>query len=36
MNAPEEEWDALGFRVLEPREEMALDMRLDVRSAGAA
>lgn len=30
MNAPEEEWDELGFRVLESGEEMALDMRLDV------
>ncbi len=31
LNAPESEWPALGMRVLEPNEEMALDMRLDVR-----
>lgn len=31
MNAPEEEWPELGFQVLEPGEEMRLDMRLDVR-----
>ena len=32
LNAPEEEWAELGLRVLEPGEEMALDMRLDVRA----
>lgn len=31
MNAPEEEWEALGFRVLEPGEAMTLNMRLEVR-----
>lgn len=31
MNAPEEAWEQLGLRVLEPGEEMMLDMRLDVR-----
>ena len=31
MNAPEEEWPELGLQVLEPGEEMILDMRLDVR-----
>jgi aldose 1-epimerase len=35
MNAPEEEWTELGFRVLEPGEEMVLDMRLDVRGLQA-
>jgi aldose 1-epimerase len=30
LNAPEEQWDALGMRVLEPGEEMSLAMRLDV------
>jgi aldose 1-epimerase len=30
LNAPEEQWPELGMRVLEPSEEMALDMRLDV------
>jgi len=30
LNAPESDWPALGMRVLEPGEEMALDMRLDV------
>lgn len=30
MNAPEELWPALGLQVLEPAEEMALNMRLDV------
>ena len=29
-NAPEEDWAALGMRVLEPGEEMRLDMRLEV------
>jgi aldose 1-epimerase len=31
LNAPEEQWPELGMRVLEPGEEMALTMRLDVR-----
>ena len=30
LNAPESEWAGLGLRVLEPGEEMSLDMRLDV------
>jgi aldose 1-epimerase len=30
LNAPEREWDELGLRVLEPGEEMALDMRIDI------
>lgn len=30
MNAPEADWAELGFRVLEPGEEMRLDMRLEV------
>jgi aldose 1-epimerase len=30
LNAPEAEWPDLGMRVLEPGEEMALDMRLEV------
>jgi aldose 1-epimerase len=30
LNADESEWSRLGMRVLEPGEEMALDMRLDV------
>lgn len=32
MNAPESEWPELGLRVLEPGEEMRLDMRLEVRA----
>ena len=32
LNAPEEQWDELGMRVLEPGEEMSLDMRLEVRA----
>ena len=31
LNAPEGEWEELGMRVLEPGEEMHLDMRLGVR-----
>ena len=31
LNAPEEQWPELGMRVLEPGEEMAMTMRLDVR-----
>lgn len=31
LNAPEEQWLELGIKVLEPGEEMALDMRLDAR-----
>lgn len=36
LNAPEAAWPALGLRVLEPGEDMALDLRLDVvaKSAG--
>lgn len=30
LNAPEREWHDLGLRVLEPGDEMSLDMRLDV------
>ena len=30
LNAPEAEWPELGMRVLEPGEEMSLDMRLEV------
>jgi aldose 1-epimerase len=30
LNAPEAEWAELGMRVLEPGDEMSLDMRLDV------
>lgn len=30
LNAPEEQWDELGMRVLEPGEEMSLGMRLEV------
>lgn len=30
LNAPEAEWPELGMRVLEPGEEMSLDMRLDI------
>lgn len=30
LNAPENEWPELGMRVLEPGEEMSLDLRLDV------
>lgn len=40
LNAPEEEWPELGMAVLDPGEEMVLDMRIDVRlaptSAGGA
>lgn len=31
LNAPEEEWEELGLRVLGPGESMSLEMRLDVR-----
>ena len=31
LNEPEEEWPALGLRVLQPGEEMNLTMRIDVR-----
>ena len=34
MNEPEVEWPELGLRVLEPGEEMALDMRIEVRAKG--
>jgi aldose 1-epimerase len=30
LNAPEEQWDELGMRVLDPGEAMALDLRLEV------
>ncbi|MBA3511218.1 aldose 1-epimerase [Sphingomonas sp.] len=30
LNAPEEQWDELGMRVLDPGEDMSLDMRLEV------
>jgi aldose 1-epimerase len=32
MNAPEADWPELGLRVLDPGEEMRLDMRLEVRA----
>ncbi|HYC66575.1 MAG TPA: hypothetical protein VEA98_00005, partial [Brevundimonas sp.] len=32
LNAPEAEWAELGMQVLEPGEEMRLDMRIDVRA----
>ena len=32
MNAPESDWPELGLRVLDPGEEMRLDMRLEVRA----
>jgi aldose 1-epimerase len=32
LNAPEDQWAELGMRVLEPGEEMRLDMRLEVRA----
>jgi aldose 1-epimerase len=31
LNEPEVRWQELGMRVLEPDEEMQLDMRIDVR-----
>ena len=31
LNAPEDEWDELGLRVLEPGETMRLDLRIEVR-----
>lgn len=31
LNAPETEWPELGLRILEPGEEMSLEMRIDVR-----
>jgi len=34
LNSPKAEWEELGMRVLDPGEEMRLDMRLDVRSRG--
>jgi aldose 1-epimerase len=33
LNAPEAQWSRLGMRVLEPGEEMRLDMRLEVTAA---
>lgn len=35
LNEPEERWPALGMRVLEPGEEMRLDLRLELVGAGA-
>jgi aldose 1-epimerase len=35
LNAPEEQWPELGMRVLEPGEEMRLDLRLDVIARGS-
>ena len=32
MNAPETDWPMLGLRILEPGEEMRLDMRIEVRA----
>jgi aldose 1-epimerase len=32
LNAPETEWPELGMRILEPGEEMRLDMRIEVRA----
>jgi aldose 1-epimerase len=32
LNAPEEQWDDLGMRVLDPGEAMSLDMRIEVRA----
>ncbi len=32
LNAPETEWPELGIRILEPGEEMRLDMRIEVRA----
>ena len=32
LNAPEADWPQLGFRILEPGEEMRLDMRIEVRA----
>jgi len=32
MNAPETDWPMLGFRILEPGEEMRLDMRIEARA----
>jgi len=34
LNAPEDEWPALGIKVLEPGQEMSLTMRVDVRPGG--
>jgi len=31
LNAPEPDWPELGLRILEPGEEMRLDMRIEVR-----
>ena len=36
LNAPEEDWPELGIRVLEPGEEMRLDMRLEVTRVRAS
>jgi aldose 1-epimerase len=34
LNAPEAEWEELGMRVLDPGEEMLLDIRIEVRAKG--
>lgn len=34
LNAPEDEWEELGMKVLDPGEEMSLDMRLEVQASG--
>jgi aldose 1-epimerase len=34
LNAPEAEWAELGMRILDPGEEMQLDMRIEVRAKG--
>ncbi len=34
LNAPEADWQELGMRILEPGEEMGLDMRIEVRAKG--
>jgi len=36
LNAPEAQWPELGLRLLDPGEEMQLDMRLDVRPTRSA
>jgi aldose 1-epimerase len=35
LNAPESDWPSLGMQVLDPKDEMRLDMRLDVRAASS-
>lgn len=36
LNAPESEWSSLGLRILQPGEQMRLDMRVAVRSVPSA